>query len=66
MATLKTKIEEKQPELTNHRDVVFQQDNAQPHITVNDNQLLIEYGWDVLRHPPYSLDLFPSDFHLSR
>ena len=23
-------------------------------------------GWDVLTHPPYSLDLAPADFHLFR
>jgi hypothetical protein len=29
--------------------------------TVN---LLNSWGWEILPHPPYSLDLAPSDFHL--
>ena len=26
--------------------------------------LLHEFDWEVLDHPPYSLDLAPSDYHL--
>ena len=29
-------------------------------------QKLLELGWDVLPHPPYSLDLAPSDYFLFR
>ncbi|KZC13194.1 Histone-lysine N-methyltransferase SETMAR, partial [Dufourea novaeangliae] len=29
-------------------------------------QKLLELGWDVLPHPPYSPDPAPSDFHLFR
>jgi len=29
-------------------------------------QKLLQHGWDVLPHPPYSPDLTPSDFHLFR
>ncbi|GBM20652.1 hypothetical protein AVEN_230238-1 [Araneus ventricosus] len=25
---------------------------------------LLKFKWDVFQHPPYSLDLAPSDFHL--
>ena len=34
------------------------------HISICDMQKLLELGWDVLPHPPYSPDLAPSDFHL--
>ncbi|KOX74647.1 Histone-lysine N-methyltransferase SETMAR [Melipona quadrifasciata] len=42
---------------------MFHQDNARSLIT---RQKLLELGWDVLSHPPYSPDLAPSDFHLFR
>jgi len=29
-------------------------------------QKLVQLGWDVLPHPPYSPDLAPSDYHLFR
>jgi len=29
-------------------------------------QKLQELGWEVLMHPPYSLDVAPSDYHLFR
>lgn len=27
---------------------------------------LLEFGWEVMAHPPYSPDLAPSDYHLFR
>ena len=29
-------------------------------------QKLLQLGWEVLIHPPYSPDIAPSDFHLFR
>ncbi|GBM99020.1 hypothetical protein AVEN_62187-1 [Araneus ventricosus] len=63
MAVLKAKIEEKRPELTNSRGVVFRNYSAGPHIAMDVRQRFTEYGWDVLCHPSYSLDLALSDFH---
>ncbi|XP_018046256.1 PREDICTED: histone-lysine N-methyltransferase SETMAR-like [Atta colombica] len=62
---LKTAIEQKRPEIANQKDVVFHQDNARP-VSLITRQKLLELGWDVLPHPPYSPDLAPSDFHLFR
>ncbi|EZA54736.1 Histone-lysine N-methyltransferase SETMAR [Ooceraea biroi] len=57
---------EKCPELANRKGVVFHQDNARPHVSLTIRQKLLEFGWDVLPHSPYSPDIAPSDFHLFR
>ncbi|KAG6799541.1 Ammar1 transposase [Apis mellifera caucasica] len=56
----------KKSELTNRKDVVFHRDNARPHTCLVTRQKLLELGWDVLPHPPYSPDLAPSDYFLFR
>ena len=61
---LKTAIEQKRPEIANRKGVMFHQNNARPHVSLITRQKLLELGWDVLSHPPYSPDLAPSDFHL--
>jgi histone-lysine N-methyltransferase SETMAR len=38
------------------RGVVMLHDNACPHTAT--------FGWEQFDHPPYSLDLAPSDFHV--
>ncbi|CAK9818965.1 Histone-lysine N-methyltransferase SETMAR [Anthophora quadrimaculata] len=63
---MKVAIDEKRPELANRRGVVFQHDHARPHVFIQSRQKLLQLGWDVLPHPPYSPDLVPSDFHLFR
>jgi hypothetical protein len=39
-------------------------DNARPHTANRTRELLRRCNCEVLDHPPYSLDLTPSDFHL--
>ena len=64
--SLNESIIQKCPELVNRKGVVFHHDNARPHTSLITCQKLLELGWDVLPHPPYSPDLAPSDFHLFR
>ena len=37
---------------------------ARPHTTNVTKEFLQEFDWATFCHPPYSLDLAPSDFHL--
>ena len=50
-------IKEKRPELETHKDVILHQDNARPHISLVTRKKLLELGWEVMPHPPYSPDL---------
>jgi len=36
------------------------------HVSSTTWQKLLQFGWDVLPHPPYSPDIAPSDFNLFR
>ena len=66
LTKLNDAVEEKQPELTNRKGIVFHHDDARPHASLVTRQKLLELGWDVLPHPPYSPDLAPSDYFLFR
>jgi len=39
-------------------------DNAPAHRSHAGQAALLEYGFEEMRHPPYSPDLAPSDYHL--
>ena len=49
-----------------HGKVFMLHDNARPHTAKLTRLKMIELGWEVLTHPPYSPDLAPSDYHLFR
>ncbi|GAB1869951.1 Transposase [Camponotus japonicus] len=66
LTKLNNAIQEKRPELTNRKGVVFHHDNARPHTSLATRLKLRELGWEILIHPPYSPDLAPSDYHLFR
>ena len=44
--------------------VLFHQDNAPAHTSSQALTTIQNAGFDLLRHPSYSLDLAPSDFYL--
>jgi len=55
-------IAEKRPELINRKKVVFHHDDVRPHTNLMIREKLLNVVgmcWDVLPHPPYSLDLAP-------
>ncbi|GJQ72117.1 hypothetical protein Trydic_g3213 [Trypoxylus dichotomus] len=47
-----------------HEKVILQHDNARPHVAKPVKTQLETLKWEVLRHPPYSPDIAPSDHHL--
>lgn len=61
---LKTVLKEKRRQLTTDGSLYFLQDNARPHTANMTMNKLEELGLNLLRHPPYSPDLAPSDFYL--
>ncbi|GBP76564.1 Mariner Mos1 transposase [Eumeta japonica] len=47
-----------------HDKFILLHDNAYPHITVPVKDYLKTLDWEVLLHPPHSLNIVPSDYHL--
>ena len=60
---VKDSLAEKFPEFG---QVLFLHDNARPHVARLTQQKLVDLGWEILPHPPYSPDLAPTDYHLFR
>ena len=56
-------IARKQPQILEDGPILLH-DGAGPHRAASVVQLLAEWGWEVLGHPPNSPDLSPCDFHL--
>jgi hypothetical protein len=46
------------------KTVILQRDNARPHTARPTLQTIQKNCWELLTHPPYGLDLPPSDCHL--
>ena len=61
---LKAALDEKRPKLVNRKCIIFHQDNTRPHVSLKTRQKLLQLGWDILIHLPYSPDMAPLDFHL--
>ena len=45
------------------RGILFHHDNAPTHRSCECVSALSQHGFEILPHPPYSLDLSPCDFH---
>ena len=58
---LRTKLAEKRPGKL-HRGIIFHHDNAPAHSSWIVRDVLREFWWELLPHPPYSPDLAPPDF----
>lgn len=50
--------------LEEEKKIIFRQDNAPAHKGALAMGKLLDLGYDLLGHPPYSPDLAPSVFHL--
>ena len=60
-------LREKWPEYEQrHEKVILQHDNARPHVVKPVKTYLETLKWEVLPHPPYFLDIAPSDYYLFR
>ena len=66
LVKLEEAIEEKRSELANRTGIVPHHDNERPHTSLTTRTKLLELGWEVMSHPPYSPDLVPSDYHTFR
>ena len=63
LTNLNDTIQEKRPELANSKGIVFHHHNARPSPSLATGQKLLELGWNVLPHSPYSPDLVQSEYH---
>ncbi|GBP74408.1 Histone-lysine N-methyltransferase SETMAR [Eumeta japonica] len=61
---LKQEVEKKRSKLINREGVIFHYDNVRPHTSLAPQQILREFDWKMLMHPPYSPNLASTDFHL--
>lgn len=59
-------LAEKRPALFNRGRIIYLHDNARPHTSIVAKKKLEDLEWKVLRHPPYSPDISPCDYHLFR
>lgn len=63
LQTMMEKLAIKQPRLMNCSSPLLLQDNARPHTAHQTITKLEELRLEPLRHPPYSPDLAPTDYH---
>ncbi|UYV75050.1 SETMAR [Cordylochernes scorpioides] len=65
MHSLREALNEIRPELREkHNKLILQHDNAPAHNATVVKNTIKDLGWALLPHPPYSIDLAPSDYYL--
>ncbi|KOC64445.1 Histone-lysine N-methyltransferase SETMAR [Habropoda laboriosa] len=53
----------RQPSLVNRTGPILLHDNARSHVSQFTIRKIHEFGYETLKHPPYSPDLSPTDYH---
>ena len=61
---LKAALNKKHLELVNRKCIIFRQDTARLHVSLMTRPKLLQLGWEVLIHLPYSPDIAPPGVHL--
>jgi hypothetical protein len=46
------------------KGVVLLHDKARPHTAAHTNVLIKLFNWEIFKHPPYGMNLAPSDYQL--
>ena len=62
---LKAGLDENFLEVVNRKCIIFQQDKARLYISLLIRQSLLQFGWEVLIHQLYSLDIISFGVYLS-
>lgn len=63
---LQAVMQQRRPELCGQHKVLFNHSNAKPHTGAVIQRKIMDIGWQILAHSPYSPDLAPTDYYLFR
>ncbi|KOC59630.1 Histone-lysine N-methyltransferase SETMAR, partial [Habropoda laboriosa] len=63
MIIMHKKLFVEQPSLVNRKGPILLRDNARPHVSQFTIREIHELGYETLKHPTYSPDLSPTDYH---
>uniref|UniRef100_A0A3B5M255 Tc1-like transposase DDE domain-containing protein n=1 Tax=Xiphophorus couchianus TaxID=32473 RepID=A0A3B5M255_9TELE len=66
MQRVKDKLDLQWPAKMKKMGPILLHDNARPHISKIAKEKCNDLGFEVMKHPPYSPDLAPTDYHLFR
>ncbi|KOC69240.1 Histone-lysine N-methyltransferase SETMAR [Habropoda laboriosa] len=63
MIIMHKKLFVEQPSLVKRKRPILLHDNARPHVSQFTIRKIHELGYETLKHPPYSPNLSPTDYH---